>query len=136
MDEELERFKRLKLHEYAASVDYKLDTRESSRRELIMRKDGDKISIRMDADGHYVFYSFRDDGDHGTIMDFVMRRQGKNFGEARRILRGWTGTAPVSLFQQLESVPRGNREAVAIEYKAMRELVWHSYLEKDRKLPR
>ena len=33
-----------------------------------MRKDGDKISIRMDADGHYVFYSFRDEGDHGTIL--------------------------------------------------------------------
>ena len=31
----------------------------------VMRKDGDKISIRMDADGHYVFYSFRDELDHG-----------------------------------------------------------------------
>ena len=55
MDEELERFKRLKLHEYAASLGYELDARETSRRETIMRKDGDKISIRMDADGHYVF---------------------------------------------------------------------------------
>ena len=31
-----------------------------------MRKAGDKISIRMDADGHYVFYSVRDEHDHGT----------------------------------------------------------------------
>ena len=68
MDEELERFKRLKLHEYAASLGYKLDARETSKRETVMRKDGDKISIRMDADGHYVFYSFRDEGDHGTIL--------------------------------------------------------------------
>ena len=55
MDEELERFKRLNLHEYAASLGYELDARETSRRETIMRKEADKISIRMDADGHYVF---------------------------------------------------------------------------------
>src|ERR1039458_1228916 len=48
MDEELERFKRLKLHEYAASLGYELDARETSKRETVMRKDGDKISIRMD----------------------------------------------------------------------------------------
>ena len=64
MDEELERFKRLKLHEYAASLGYELDARETSKRETVMRKDGDKISIHVDADGHYVFYSFRDEGDH------------------------------------------------------------------------
>jgi Toprim-like/Protein of unknown function (DUF3991) len=136
MDEELERFKRLKLHEYAASLGYELDARETSRRETVMRKGGDKISIRMDADGHYVFYSFRDEGDHGTILDFVMRRQGKNFGEARKVLRTWTGTARVAVFQHLEEAPRGNRDAVAAEYKAMKELRWHDYLEQERKLPR
>jgi hypothetical protein len=47
-------FKRLKLHEYAASLGYELDASETSRRETVMRKDGDKISIRVDADGHYV----------------------------------------------------------------------------------
>ena len=46
MDEELERFKRLKLHEYAASLGYELDARETSRRETVMRKAGDKISIQ------------------------------------------------------------------------------------------
>src|ERR1035438_6319951 len=125
MDEELERFKRLKLHEYAASLGYELDARETSKRETVMRKDGDKISIRVDADGHYVFYSFRDEGDHGTILDFVMRRQGKNFGEARKVLRSWIGTPRVTLFQRLEAAARGNREAVAAEYRAAKELRWH-----------
>src|ERR1035438_803086 len=136
MDEELERFKRLKLHKYAASLGYQLDARETSKRETVMRKDGDKISIRMDADGHYVFYSFRDEGDHGTILDFIMRRQGKNFGEARKVLRAWAGIARVAVFQDLEAAPRGNRDAVAAEYKAMKELRWHDYLEQDRRLPR
>src|SRR3984957_1073589 len=136
MDEELERFKRLKLHEYAASLGYELDAQETSRRETVMRKAGDKISVRLDADGHYVFYSFRDEHDHGTILDFVMRRQGKNFGEARKVLRAWTGTARVAVFQHLDEAPRGNRDAVAAEYKAMKELRWHEYLEQERKLPR
>jgi hypothetical protein len=136
MDEELERFKRLKLHEYAAALGYTLDARETSRRETIMRKGDDKISIRMDADGHYVFYSFRNEADHGTILDFVMRRQGKNFGQARKVLRGWSAAAPIAIFQELEAAPRGDREAVAAEYKGMKELRWHDYLEQDRGLPR
>ena len=40
------------------------------------------------------------------------------------------------LFQHLEEAPRGNRDAVAAEYKAMKELRWHEYLEQERKLPR
>ena len=136
MDEELERFKRLKLHEYAASLGYSLDPQETSRRETIMRKGADKISIRMDADGHYVYYSFRDEADHGTIMDFVIRRHGKNFGEARKALRTWSGTTPVAMFPELDAAPRGDREAVAAEYKTMRDLRWHDYLEQNRKLPR
>jgi hypothetical protein len=136
MDEELDRFKRLKLHEYAASLGYMLDPKETSRRETIMRKGADKISIRMDADGHYVYYSFRDESDHGTIMDFVMRRREKNFGEARKVLRTWRGTMSVVVFPELDAAPRGDRAAVAAEYKTMSDLRWHYYLEQDRKLPR
>lgn len=138
MDEELERFKRgIKLHEYAASLGYELDPRETSKRETVLRRGADKISVRMDSDGHYVYYSFRDENDHGTILDFVMGRQGKNFGEARKVLRVWTSTAkPLSVFQHLEAAPRGDREAVMAEYKAMKPLIWHDYLEKERALPR
>lgn len=86
-----------------------------------MRKDGDKISIRMDADGHYVFYSFRDEHDHGTILDFVMRRQGKNFVEARKVLRTWTGTARIAVFQHLEEAPRAR---VAARFSAWLVMRW------------
>jgi Toprim-like/Protein of unknown function (DUF3991) len=137
MDEELERFKRdIKLHEYAASLGYELDRAESSKREIVLRRGADKISVRMDADGHYVYYSFRDDKDSGTIMDFVMRRQGKNFGEARKILRVWAGIERIPLYDHLEAAPRGDRAAVAAEYKTMKDLRWHDYLEQDRAIPR
>ena len=79
MDEELERFKRnIGLHEYAASLGYEMDRKESSKREIVMRKGGDKIAVRLDVDGHHVYYCFRDEKDNGTILDFVMSRQGKN----------------------------------------------------------
>jgi hypothetical protein len=137
MDEELERFKRdIKLHEYAAALGYEVDGRESSKREMVLRRAGDKISVRMDADGHYVYYSFRDESDSGTVLDFVMRRQGKNFGEARKVLRTWAGIDRVPLFQHLEPAPRGDREAVAAEYMGMKDLRWHDYLEQDRAIPR
>jgi hypothetical protein len=138
MDEELERFKRIRLHEYAASLGYGLsrDPDDRSRREIVMRRDSDKISIRMDADGHYVYYSFRDENDHGTILDFVMRRQKRNFGEARKVLRIWSGTDRPPLFGDLKPAPRGQREAVIAEIKAMKILQWHEYLEQDRAIPR
>jgi Protein of unknown function (DUF3991) len=137
MDDELEHFKRdIKLHEYAAVLGYEIDARESSKREIVMRRGGDKISIRMDADRHYVYYSFRDEQDHGTIMDLVMRRQGKNFGAARKALRTWSGAVPIKIYEHLEPAPRFNRAAVIAQYRTMKALVWHDYLEKDRRLPR
>jgi len=136
VDDELERFKRLKLHEYAASLGYELDKAESSKRELIMRRNGDKVSIRLDADSHYVYYSFRDAGDNGTILDFVMTRLGKNLGEARRVLRLWSGTTPVKIFEPLDPAPRFDRSFVKDEYAKTKQLVWHDYLEQERKLPR
>ena len=137
MDEELERFKRnIRLHEYAASLGYEMDKRESSRREIVMRKSGDKIAVRLDVDGHHVYYSFRDEKDNGTILDFVMTRQGKNFGEARKALRLWRGTASLPVFEPLEPQARFDRAAVMTEYQSMKALRWHDWLEKERCLPR
>jgi Toprim-like/Protein of unknown function (DUF3991) len=140
MDEELERFKRdIKLHEYAASLGYELDTKESSRKELVLRRSADKISIRKDMDGHYVYYSFRDPADHGTVLDFVMRRQGKNFGEARKILRTYVGMSrfpSLPVYEHLEPSARFDRKAVQAAWDAAKDLRWHDYLERERALPR
>ena len=35
---------------------------------------GDKIVVNRGADGHYVYFSVRDDDDNGSIIDFVQRR--------------------------------------------------------------
>ncbi|MCA2971462.1 MAG: DUF3991 and TOPRIM domain-containing protein [Brevundimonas sp.] len=136
-DDELERFKSdIALHEYAAHVGYELDKAENGRREMVMRHGSDKISIRKDADGHYVFYSFRDASDHGTIIDFVMSRQSKNMGETRKVLRLWSGTDRLPLYEPLEAAPKFDRDLVQAEFAKAKPLGWHDYLENERKIPR
>ena len=81
MDTELEEFKRLDLRAYAASVGYSLDRDESWRGSAVMRNDADdKIIIKRENDGHYVYFNVRDDADNGTIIDFVLRRKCRSLG--------------------------------------------------------
>lgn len=137
MDGELEHFKtNVDLRLYAGSLGYEVDKRESSRLESIMRKGPDKISIRRDSDGHYVYYSFRDERDNGTIIDFVASRRRKNLGEVRKILRAFSGSAAPAAFEPLEPAPRFDRDKVRAEIRTMKALQWHRWLEEERKLPR
>lgn len=88
-DPELERFKALNLGELAASYGYAIDRRESSRSSLVMRHaDGDKIIIATGEDGHAVFFSVHADAS-GSVIDFVMHRQGGSLGYARKTLRAY-----------------------------------------------
>ncbi|MBF0554729.1 MAG: hypothetical protein HQK96_09290 [Nitrospirae bacterium] len=95
--DELERFKsEINLAEVAEGYGYTLDPRESSRGSLAMRRasDGDKIVVATAPDGHGVYFSVRDDQDNGSVIDFVMRRDGVSLGRVRQILRPWL-TPPV-----------------------------------------
>jgi Toprim-like/Protein of unknown function (DUF3991) len=92
-DGELEQFKGLNLGELAASYGYTLDRRESSKSSLVMRHaDGDKIIIATDEDNHGVFFSVKTNAS-GSVIDFVIHRQGGNLGHARQALRAYS---PVS----------------------------------------
>lgn len=91
--DELEIFKTgISLTEYAQACGYVIDTKKSSKHAHVLRDGaGDKIVISRDTDGHDVYFSVRDDKDNGSIIDFVMRRQGLNLGQVRRELRPWAG---------------------------------------------
>jgi hypothetical protein len=53
----------------------------------------DKIIVRPNPDGHWTYFSVRDDRDNGTIVDFVLSRMRRgSFGRARQELRQWLGT--------------------------------------------
>jgi hypothetical protein len=137
MDSELEAFKsRIDLREYAARLGYELDRRESSRASSVMRNGGDKIVIKRGADGHYVYFSVRDDADNGTVIDFAQRRKHLNLGQLRKELRPWIGRAPspLPLFAKLETSPK-DRVAVERAYSQMQIAGRHPYLEQERKIP-
>ena len=66
---------------------------------VMRHTNGDKIIIKRDTDAHYVYFSVRDYGDHGTIIDFVQRRLGASLGAAQGAKtvgrHGSVGTAPL-----------------------------------------
>src|SRR5438445_13765822 len=89
-DSELEAFKRrIDLRQFAASLGYEMDRRESWRGSTVLRRGADKIVVKRNGNGHYVFFSVRDDDDHGTLIDFLQRRQNLSPGTVRHILRPW-----------------------------------------------
>jgi len=125
-DEELERFKKINLSEFAASRGYALDRRESSRNSAVMRHpNGDKIIIaKNEASGDWMYFSVRDDRDNGTIIDFVQHLDGVSLGRLRQILRSWMGSPrpagiQLSMFvKDLEAVSRDRATVVAVWERA------------------
>lgn len=90
--DELERFKSdINIVEYLASQGYQIDKRESSRNSFIMRNGDDKLVVGTSESGHGVYFSVRDESNHGTIIDLVQKQQGKNLGQVRKELRPWIG---------------------------------------------
>src|SRR5258708_3284916 len=137
-DPELESFKTsIDLRAYAASQGYVLDRKESWRGSVVMRHaGGDKVIIKRDADGHYVYFSVRDDSDHGTIIDFAQHRLQLSLGDLRKQLRPWIGTPPlpVPAFPILHKTSK-DRLRVETEFAKMQDALRHPYLENERALP-
>jgi hypothetical protein len=130
MDRELDGFKRIDLRQFAASVGYEEDVSHRSARETVMRRDHDKISIRLDVDGHYVYYSFRDATDHGTIIDFTLTRNGRDWRRMCEDLRRFATQehGPSLLhFKPLVSTPK-DRISVERSFRQMRVVQSHPYL--------
>jgi hypothetical protein len=89
--EELDSFKtQINLVEYAQSQGYQYSSQSSSRNSVVLAHDnGDKIIVATDTDGHGIYFSIKDDGDSGTIIDFVQNRSNLRLGEVRKELRNW-----------------------------------------------
>jgi hypothetical protein len=140
-DAELDKMKRdIDLRSYAAGQSYELDRKESWRGSSVMRHPvtDDKVIIKRGMDGHYEYFSVRDDRDNGTIIDFVQFRQGLSLGAVRKELRPWIGQPPVAVpaFPALQRTEK-DRMKVEAAYAKMRDATdGHPYLERRRALPR
>jgi hypothetical protein len=135
-DSELDAFKReIDLREFAVSLGYEIDRRESWRGSTVLRRGADKIVVKRNGNGHYVFFSVRDDRDNGTVIDLVQRRQNLSLGAVRQILRPWIGRpANSSQFPKLE--PAGpDRMRVEGAYRRMAHAQRFPYLEHERCVP-
>jgi hypothetical protein len=145
---ELETFKtHIDLRSYAASLGYARDAKESWKGSDVMRHpNGDKILVTYGskrAPNHWGYYSFRDKDDHGSIIDFVARRQGLNLRKVRsdwaklgRELRPWIGEPPLPVPAFLPP-QRNNTDRVPfeVEFARMEIAARHPYLENERSLP-
>jgi len=140
MDAELDSFKtNIDLRAYAASQGYQLDRKASWRGTSVLRHpaSNDKIIVKRGMDGHYVYFSVRDDRDNGSIIDFVQFRQGLSLGAVRKELRPWIGQPPVPVpsFPVLHKTEK-DRMKVEAAYEKMRDATdGHPYLERRRALP-
>jgi Protein of unknown function (DUF3991)/Toprim-like len=135
-DTELDAFKReIDLRQFAVTLGYAMDRRESWRGSTVLRRGGDKIVVKRNGNGHYVFFSVRDDSDQGTIIDFLQRRGNRSLGAVRQILRPWIGRPVISSeFPQLQPT-NSDRMRVESEYCRMSNALRHPYLENERRLP-
>ncbi len=111
-------------------------TSDSWRGSTVMRRAGDKIVIKQNSNGHYVYFSVRDDADNGSIIDFVQNRLRYSLGTVRLTLRNWTGKPPAYLpfFPKLEPASK-DRQRVGTEHRRMQDAPRHPYLEQDRCIP-
>lgn len=135
-DCELDAFKRdIDLRQFAESLGYQIDRRESWKGSAVLRCAADKIVVKRNGNGHYVFFSLRDDDDNGTVIDFVQRRQHLSLGAVRQVLRPWIGRSASA--PQFARLPPASPDRMRIEreYRRMAEAQRYPYLERDRCVP-
>jgi hypothetical protein len=133
--QELEDFKRnIDLREFAAGLGYQLDRRASWRGSAVMRNaSDDKIVIKIDGDGHFVYFSVRDPDDNGSVIDFLQKRSRKSIGHVRKELRAWLGR-PRPAVPVYPKMPKTAKDRMAVEqaFQKMQPVQRHPYLENHR----
>jgi hypothetical protein len=139
-DAELDNFKRnVDLRAYAAGYGYQLDRKESWHGSSVMRHPvtNDKVIIKRGMDGHFVFFSVRDDRDNGSIIDFIQFRQGLSLGAVRKELRPWIGQPPVAVpaFPALHKTEKDRMKVEAAWARMQDPSIGHPYLERERAIP-
>lgn len=135
LNNELEQFKsQINLVEYANTLGYQVDRKESSQNSKVLRHgNGDKIVVATGQNGHGIYFSVRDNCDNGSIIDFARKRTGANLGQIRKALRPWLGGAgsPPQRPRQPEPKPvptSRDRQQVILTYAKMEPVRHNTYL--------
>ncbi|MFH1159255.1 MAG: DUF3991 and TOPRIM domain-containing protein [Pseudomonadota bacterium] len=129
----------INLTQYAATMGYELDKKKSTKSSVAMRHgNGDKVIISRRGN-NWVYFSVHDDGDNGTIVDFIQKRTTKTIGEIGQELQAWLGGGesfpdPHTYAQDVEE-QKYDRPRVQAVFKNARSVTAHPYLVTERKIP-
>lgn len=139
--DELEEMKRIDLCQFATSLGFVLDLRQSSRASAVMKhSNGDKIVISRLASGQYIYFNAKGD-DNGTIIDLIQTRDRVSLGEVRKQLRPWLNStvrgtsASQTLRFPLQPSNRAQARVLQAWMKAKAIGSDTTYLAKDRGIP-
>lgn len=141
--DELDAFKRqICLVEYALAHGYAVDRKASTRSSVVVVDgSGDKLVVAKADDGHWIYFSVRDDQDNGTIIDFLQRRAGLSLGEVRKELRPWIGRppspAPPAATAFWRTIQPASKDLIRVRacLESMPAVTSHPYLEEVRAIP-
>ncbi len=143
MDDELAEFKSsINLSAYAASRGFQLDRKASSSHSVAMRHDnGDKIIIKRNDNGHWIYSSAKGNSGQGSIIDFVQHWESCKLGRARKELRPWIGQGgtvpqpPIGTYVPEVKPSSKDRLRVMEAFERMHPVTRHPYLELERGIP-
>lgn len=102
--------KNIDLVDFAVQRGFKIDRAESWKGSTMLRNGGEKICVKRDPNGAYLYFSFSDPRDHGTIFDFLKFRGGGMFMDVLKYLREWTGNPKPSFSKPEKSTARITQE--------------------------
>ncbi len=133
--EELHRCKQINLADYAQANGYSIDKKKSSVNCLVLKDNqGDKILVGLNqSDNHYFYSSVKDEGDHGSIIDFIQNRRNLNLGEVRKELRPWINEPSNPPYSPKQATPlltpsTPDRHKIITQFEAFKAVVTHPYL--------
>jgi len=84
---ELEAMRRIDLVKLAQSMDYQVDTRESTTSSIKLRNGAEVVIAQPGRDGTWSYFSTGNDRDSGGVLQFVQNRRGGTLGQVRQFLR-------------------------------------------------
>lgn len=117
---ELQYFKQnIDLPSFVEKYGYIKDKEKSSRNSVVMRNHSSDISIvcKLNNSRIWMFFSRQDDSFKGTVIDFIMKSENVNLGEARKILRQHCPTSVPSAsfptsYKKVQEEPSFDREKI------------------------
>lgn len=108
---DLSQVKQRDLVAYAEGMGYERVAEKCCPNSIYLKRDGEKIVIKRDADQHYVYCNVHDDRDQGSIIDFVMNRRSCRYAEAMAYLLGQNLPPPTGLSPKQSLQPTQARKS-------------------------